>query len=114
MKNITPGLNNLRRNWTRKERRDLHLREMERIKLKGEIYKHSMIFKDRTKKQELVKRMEHTKSFQEDLMKMKDILIGGKQQPLIKPDKDFFKSKTDIEVTGFDNQFKKKKDFLML
>jgi hypothetical protein len=114
MKNIIPGFNDLRRNWTRKERRDRTLREMERIKIKGEIYKHSMIFRDKQKKQELVKRMEHTKSFQEDLMKMKDILMSDNMKLKSKPAKDFLKSKTDLEVTGFDNQFKKKKDFMLL
>lgn len=90
---------------TRSEKREKRKRESDRLMFKKDLINVREIFSgDKKKKLELVKKMEPLTSYQMQLAKMKEIY---------RKDADFFKSKTDLEITGFDKQFKKKKDFLL-
>jgi len=102
-----------RKKLTKKERREQRKRELERMQQKIELARLSSIYHDRKAKIKMVKHVEKNPGFQKDFRRMKEMLVK-KDYNVMKPKPGFLKSETSMELKGFDKQFKKKKEFMLL
>lgn len=98
------------RKVSKKERKERRMRELERMRNKAVIAGSIL---DRKSKLKVAKSYENSPGFQKDLWRMKQMLVK-KDYNVFKKNPEFMKSKTQMELKGFDKQFKKRKDFMRL